>query len=119
MPRRSILLSLAVILCATPLGAAAGAADDDAPYWHTFSIIAVDPATGMAGIAIASSTWTEHASDILTPGIAPGVGIIVSQAALLQRNYARGVELLKAGKSPADVIETLKKEDPQFETRQI
>lgn len=41
------------------------------PYWSTFSIIAIDPASGMAGIAIASSTWTEHASDILTPGISP------------------------------------------------
>jgi uncharacterized Ntn-hydrolase superfamily protein len=91
----------------------------DPPYWSTFSIIAVDPATGMAGIAIASSTWTEHASDILTPGISPGHGIIVSQAALLQRNYARGVALLKDGKSAAEVIEILKREDPRFESRQI
>jgi uncharacterized Ntn-hydrolase superfamily protein len=101
------------------LGAAPAAAHADPPYWSTFSIIAVDPDTGMAGIAIASSTWTEHASDILTPGIRPGVGIIVSQAALLQRNYARGIELLQAGKSPAEVIDTLKREDPGFETRQI
>jgi uncharacterized Ntn-hydrolase superfamily protein len=91
----------------------------DPPYWSTFSIIAYDPATGMAGIAIASSTWTEHASDILTPGISPGNGIIVSQAALLQRNYARGVQLLKEGKSAAEVIEVLKQEDPRFESRQI
>ena len=89
------------------------------PYWSTFSIIAIDPASGMAGIAIASSTWTEHASDILTPGISPGVGIIVSQAALLQRNYARGVQLLKEGQSASAVIDTLKREDPAFETRQI
>jgi uncharacterized Ntn-hydrolase superfamily protein len=73
----------------------------------------------MAGIAIASSTWTEHASDILTPGISPGDGIIVSQAAVLPKNYARGVELLKQGKSAKEVIDILKKEDPAFETRQI
>jgi len=89
------------------------------PYWSTFSIIAFDPATGMAGIAISSSTWTEHASDILTPGISPGVGIIVSQAAVLPRNYARGVQLLKDGKSAREVIEILKNEDPAFQTRQI
>jgi uncharacterized Ntn-hydrolase superfamily protein len=115
MNRRPLSLALACVLVA----AAARAADPDPPYWSTFSIIAVDPSTGMAGIAIASSTWTEHASDILTPGISPGTGIIVSQAALLQRNYARGVELLKQGKTPKEVIETLKKEDPGFETRQI
>ena len=92
---------------------------DAAPYWSTFSIIALDPVTGMAGIAIASSTWTEHASDILTPGISPGNGIIVSQAAVLPRNYARGVQLLKEGKSAKEVVEILKKEDPAFETRQI
>src|SRR5215813_13091282 len=85
------------------------------PYWSTFSIIAFDPATGMAGIAIASSTWTEHASDILTPGISPGNGIIVSQAAVLPRNYARGVSLLKEGKSAKETVEILKREDPAFE----
>jgi uncharacterized Ntn-hydrolase superfamily protein len=115
MNRRSIPLALLLMLAA--VRAAVGAPDP--PYWSTFSIIAVDPASGMAGIAIASSTWTEHASDILTPGISPGTGIIVSQAALLQRNYARGVKLLKEGRTPKEVIETLKREDPGFETRQI
>jgi uncharacterized Ntn-hydrolase superfamily protein len=115
MTRRSTTVLLALVVAA----ARAGAAEPVPPYWSTFSIIAVDPAAGTAGIAIASSTWTEHASDILTPGISPGIGIIVSQAALLERNYARGIQLLKAGKSPAEVIETLKREDPQFETRQI
>ena len=114
MSGRLMCLMVAAMLCA----ARAGAAEPSPPYWSTFSIIAVDPSTGMAGIAIASSTWTEHASDILTPGISPGTGIIVSQAALLQRNYARGVQLLKSGKSPAEVIETLKREDPEFATRQ-
>jgi uncharacterized Ntn-hydrolase superfamily protein len=94
-------------------------AQEPEPYWHTFSIIAVDPESGLAGIAIASSTWTEHASDILTPGISPGTGIIVSQAALLERNYARGVQLLREGKSAKEVIDVLKQEDPRFETRQI
>src|SRR6478736_4728948 len=100
MNRRSIPLALLLMLAA--VRGAAGAPDP--PYWSTFSIIAVDPASGTAGIAIASSTWTEHASDILTPGISPGTGIIVSQAALLQRNYARGIQLLKEGRSPKDVI---------------
>jgi uncharacterized Ntn-hydrolase superfamily protein len=111
---RTTRVALALVLGSISLLHAA-----DPPYWSTFSIIAFDPATGMAGIAIASSTWTEHASDILTPGISPGTGIVVSQAALLQRNYARGVQLLKEGKSPAEVIDTLKREDSQFETRQI
>src|SRR5437016_1625708 len=87
---------------------------DSGLYWSTFSIIALDPATGMAGIAIASSTWTEHASDILTPGISPGTGIIVSQAAVLPKNYARGVQLLKEGKSAKETVEILKREDPAF-----
>lgn len=43
----------------------------------------------------------------------------MSQAALLQRNYARGVQLLKEGQSASAVIDTLKREDPAFETRQI
>ncbi|HTK28757.1 MAG TPA: DUF1028 domain-containing protein [Vicinamibacterales bacterium] len=116
-PLRPHHAALALIACLA--SAVPAPAQPEPPYWSTFSIIAVDPATGMAGIAIASSTWTEHASDILTPGISPGTGIIVSQAALLQRNYARGVELMKEGKSPQEVIETLKKEDPRFESRQI
>ena len=115
MNRRTLSLGIGLMLCVSQNSLRA----QDAPYWSTFSIIAYDPATGMAGIAIASSTWTEHASDILTPGISPGHGIIVSQAALLQRNYARGVELLKEGKSAQEVIDVLKKEDPRFESRQI
>jgi uncharacterized Ntn-hydrolase superfamily protein len=116
--RRCLMPLIAVMLL--PVAPYARSADEGAPpYWSTFSIIAVDPATGMAGVAIASSTWTEHASDILTPGISPGTGIIISQAALLQRNYARGVQLLKEGKSPSEVIDALKAEDPGFETRQI
>jgi uncharacterized Ntn-hydrolase superfamily protein len=111
-------LLVALILLLGP-GQSVPTAAEPEPYWHTFSIIAVDSETGMAGIAIASSTWTEHASDILTPGISPGVGIIVSQAALLPRNYARGVQLLEEGKSPEQVIEVLKQEDKGFETRQI
>lgn len=110
---RQLAVFLLVVLCSISHGVAAE------PYWSTFSIIAMDPVTGMAGIAIASSTWTEHASDILGPGISPGTGIIVSQAAVLARNYARGVELLKEGKSAKEVIEILKKEDPAFESRQI
>ena len=114
MHRRLIALTL-VLMLSTWQGASA----QDPAYWSTFSIIAVDPASGMAGVAIASSTWTEHASDILTPGISPGTGIIISQAALLERNYARGVQLLKEGKTAKDVIDTLKREDTAFETRQI
>ena len=116
LSRFLVSLSAALLL---PAAVPPVSADDPAPYWSTFSIIAFDPATGMAGVAIASSTWTEHASDILTPGISPGTGIIISQAALLQRNYARGVQLLEEGKSPSEVIDVLKSEDPGFETRQI
>src|SRR5215475_14177912 len=112
MKRRLGVLCL-IVLCGV---SSVFAAD---PYWSTFSIIAFDPVTGMAGIAIASSTWTEHASDILTPGISPGNGIIISQSAVLPLNYARGVSLLKEGKSAKEVIDILKKEDPAFETRQI
>ncbi len=115
MNRRLLSLVFVLTFCGNQSAVHAG----DPPYWSTFSIIAVDPATGMAGIAIASSTWTEHASDILTPGISPGHGIIVSQAALLQRNYARGVQLLKEGKAASEVIDILKREDPRFESRQI
>jgi uncharacterized Ntn-hydrolase superfamily protein len=115
MSRRARSLLFVLMLCAGQRAVRAA----EPPYWTTFSIIAMDPASGMAGIAIASSTWTEHASDILTPGISPGTGVIVSQAALLQRNYARGVQLLKEGQSANEVIETLKREDPAFETRQI
>ena len=107
MNRRLLSLVFVLMFCAHQSAVHA----DDPPYWSTFSIIAVDPATGMAGIAIASSTWTEHASDILIPGISPGHGIIVSQAALLQRNYARGVQLLKEGKGASEVIDILKRED--------
>jgi uncharacterized Ntn-hydrolase superfamily protein len=117
---KSIAFALLLLFAVSTHAAAIQGADPKpAPYWSTFSIIALDPVSGMAGIAIASSTWTEHASDILTPGISPGTGIIVSQAALLPRNYARGVELLKEGKSAKEVIEVLKREDPAFESRQI
>jgi uncharacterized Ntn-hydrolase superfamily protein len=75
----------------------------------TWSIIAVDRATGQIGIAAASCTNNVQGIG----SIVPGKGVVVVQAMSNNDARARATELLKAGAAPEDIVRGIR--DPRFD----
>ena len=82
----------------------------------TWSIIAKDPITGHIGIAVTTCAFAVGAR---VPFIATGVGAIASQAFINPFYGSRGLELLKAGASAADVIRIVTADDAGRSDRQV
>jgi uncharacterized Ntn-hydrolase superfamily protein len=82
----------------------------------TWSIIARDPATGQIGIAVATRFFAVGAR---VPHIAPGIGGIATQALVNPYYGIDGVKLLREGKSPREVIDTMIASDAGRESRQL
>ena len=80
----------------------------------TWSIIARDAATGEFGIAVATRFFAVGAR---VPYIAAGIGGIATQA--LVNPYYDGLKLLRSGRAPCDVVETLIAADAGHESRQL
>lgn len=82
----------------------------------TWSIIARDPATGQIGIAVATRFFAVGAR---VPHIAPGIGGVATQALVNPYYGIDGVKLLREGRSPREVIDTLIAADDGRESRQL
>jgi uncharacterized Ntn-hydrolase superfamily protein len=82
----------------------------------TWSIIAKDQATGQLGIAVATRFFAVGAR---VPYIAAGRGAIATQALVNPYYGIDGVVLLRAGKSPQEIIEAVIAADPGRESRQL
>ena len=82
----------------------------------TWSIIAKDNATGQIGIAVATKFFAVGAR---VPHIAARFGGIATQALVNPYYGIDGVRLLREGKSPREVIETLIARDAGHASRQL
>jgi uncharacterized Ntn-hydrolase superfamily protein len=82
----------------------------------TWSIIALDNATGQIGIAVATRFFAVGAR---VPHIAPGIGGVATQALVNPYYGIDGVRLLREGKSPHEIVETLIAGDSGRESRQL
>jgi uncharacterized Ntn-hydrolase superfamily protein len=82
----------------------------------TWSIIARDTATGQIGIAVATRFFAVGAR---VPHIAAGVGGIATQALTNPYYGIDGVRLLREGRHPRDIVDTLTAADPGRESRQL
>ena len=82
----------------------------------TWSIIARDSQTGQIGIAVATRFFAVGAR---VPHIAPGIGGIATQALVNPYYGIDGVKLLREGRSPREVIDTLVATDDGREARQL
>ena len=86
------------------------------PFAHTFSIVARDSVTGEMGAAV-QSHWFSVGS-IVTWGEA-GVGVIATQSFVNPAFGPKGLELLKQGKSPQEVVKILTDADSGRDVRQL
>ena len=82
----------------------------------TWSIIARDPATGQFGIAVATKFFAVGAR---VPHIAANIGGIATQALVNPYYGIDGVKLLREGRSPREVVDTLLAADSGRESRQL
>jgi uncharacterized Ntn-hydrolase superfamily protein len=82
----------------------------------TWSIIARDKSTGQFGIAVATRFFAAGAR---VPYIAAGIGGIATQALVNPYYGIDGLKLLREGRAPRDVIETLIAADAGHASRQL
>ncbi len=75
----------------------------------TWSIIIVDPVTGEIGIAAASCSYSVYGIG----GIVPGKGAIVAQAMSNMKAKTKGMEMIKSGSSPEEILYVII--DPAFD----
>ncbi|MFN2459726.1 MAG: DUF1028 domain-containing protein [Candidatus Velthaea sp.] len=81
----------------------------------TFSIAAVDGATGDVGIAVQSKFLSVGA---MVPWVRAGVGAVATQAFANTTYGPRGLELLAGGAEPEHVLRVLTEDDPGRDDRQ-
>jgi uncharacterized Ntn-hydrolase superfamily protein len=82
----------------------------------TWSLIALDPATGELGIAVATRFFAAGAR---VPFVLSGVGAIATQALVNPYYGIDGLQLLRNGNTPADALNILLEADPGREHRQV
>jgi uncharacterized Ntn-hydrolase superfamily protein len=82
----------------------------------TFSIIGLDPTTKSLGIAV-STKWL--AVGACVPHVCPGIGAIATQAETNISYGPKGLEMLKEGMSPKDILINLLASDEKSDERQV
>src|SRR5215831_13116054 len=90
--------------------------DEGQPQYSTFSLCAIDPATGQSG---ASVTTRVPFVGRAVPHVRAGVGAVCTQASTVVEYGPRGLDLLAKGVEPQAVLADLLKEDDQRESRQV
>lgn len=86
------------------------------PFAHTYSIVARDPENGDLGVAV-QSHWFSTGS--IVTWAEPGVGAIATQAMVEVSYGPKGMEGLRQGRAPQDVLDELLNADEGREIRQV
>jgi uncharacterized Ntn-hydrolase superfamily protein len=90
--------------------------DDGLPQYSTFSLCAIDPATGQSG---ASVTTRVPFVGRAVPHVRAGVGAVCTQASTMVEYGPRGLDLIAKGVEPQAVLAQLLADDAQRESRQV
>jgi uncharacterized Ntn-hydrolase superfamily protein len=115
------LLTFASVMLAFAF-AAAQEREDDSDFgskeilFSTFSICAIDPATGECGVAVTTRVPFVGRA---VPWVEAGVGGVATQSWTVVEYGRRGLELMKQGVAPQEAIERMLAEDEGREQRQL
>jgi uncharacterized Ntn-hydrolase superfamily protein len=90
--------------------------DEGLPQYSTFSICAIDPATGQSGAAVTTRVPFVGRA---VPHARAGVGAVCTQASTMVEFGPRGLDLLAKGVEPKDALAQLLAGDDQRESRQV
>src|SRR5262249_28301844 len=74
------------------------------PQYSTFSICAIDPATGQSGAAVTTRVPFVGRA---VPHVRAGVGAVCTQASTVVEYGARGLDMLEKGIEPKDALAQL------------
>ncbi|WP_430304133.1 DUF1028 domain-containing protein [Splendidivirga corallicola] len=88
----------------------------DAPFAHTYSIVARDQKTGKMAVAVQSHWFS--VGTVVSWGEA-GVGVVATQSFVNKSFGIRGLALLKEGKTPEQALEILLHNDEAKAVRQV
>ena len=86
------------------------------PFYSTFSICAIDSATGESGVAVTTRVPFVGRA---VPWARAGVGAVATQAWTVVEYGVQGLDLLEQGVAPAEALETLLADDAGRESRQL
>jgi uncharacterized Ntn-hydrolase superfamily protein len=95
---------------------AAGVSAGEEPYFHTFSIAAVDPATGEVGVAV---TTRNPCVGNGVPWVRAGVGAVATQASTRTEYGPELLDLLESGLTAEQALERAVGSDERAAHRQI
>jgi uncharacterized Ntn-hydrolase superfamily protein len=90
--------------------------DEGLPQYSTFSLCAIDPATGQSGAAVTTRVPFVGRA---VPHVRAGVGAVCTQASTVVEYGPRGLDLLAKGVEPQAVLQQLLADDQQRESRQV
>jgi uncharacterized Ntn-hydrolase superfamily protein len=90
--------------------------DEGLPQYSTFSICAIDPATGQSGAAVTTRVPFVGRA---VPHVRAAVGAVCTQASTVVEYGPRGLDLLEKGTEPKDALEQLLANDAMRESRQV
>ena len=90
--------------------------DEGLPQYSTFSLCAIDPATGQSGAAVTTRVPFVGRA---VPHVRAGVGAVCTQASTMVEYGPRGLDLMAKGVAPAVAIPQLLADDAQRESRQL
>lgn len=86
------------------------------PLAHTFSIVARDPATGEMGVAVQSHYFSVGP---IVPWAEAGVGVVATQSLVLVDYGPRGLDLMRAGSTAKQALDSLIRADSNPDVRQV
>lgn len=112
---KRIFLSLLTLLF-IHLFASAQFFKKEAPFAHTFSIVARDPVTGEMAVGV-QSHWFSVGSAV--PWGEAGVGVVATQAFVNKSYGIKGIGLMRAGKTAPEALKELLAQDSGREVRQV
>lgn len=90
--------------------------DEGLPQYSTFSLCAVDPASGQSGAAVTTRVPFVGRA---VPHVRAGVGAVCTQASTMVEYGPRGLDLLAKGVEPQAALQQLLADDAQRESRQV
>ena len=90
--------------------------DDGQPQYSTFSLCAIDPATGQSGAAVTTRVPFVGRA---VPHVRAGVGAVCTQASTMVEYGPRGLDLIAKGVEPQAVLQQLLATDTARESRQV
>ena len=111
-----IQFATCVVACFFIMSGAPAKISEDETLFSTFSLCAIDPATGEVGVAVTTRVPFVGRA---VPWVEAGVGGVATQSWTVVEYGRQGLALLKEGKNPQEAMDQMLADDEGRERRQV